>query len=401
MNIRTKTLLPVLALGILQTASAQTSLLTYWNFNNLSLAYNAAILGSLKTSAATPTNFGEIYKQTGNSTPGTLSSNTSNSTVFNSAAIQMDFSNIATITTLPNGPTINGKRGPAYTTQEGTVGYAGYGTFAGSTTNVVGTDPAGDSLIFLNGSNTMNGKYITFSLSSLGYDTLSLSYATRLSMTASEIWTYSTDGTNFSPLSTQNYTTTSGAFITTTLDLSALSTNVLNNKSTFYLRLSFNSGSGNGSYSFDNLKLTGVATSAPSSAYLAWIDDYDVGGQTGPSDDPDDDGIDNGVEFVLKNGNPEVPNTTQVPVSSVNGNNLVFSFERDDRAKGSTVTVEAGSNLTTWPETYIIGADTASSTTPGVVINNDSDANPDTVTVTIPKDGAPAKFARLKVVEIP
>ncbi len=155
---------------------ADAALLTYWNFNNVSPLYSGGTLGSFSTTAA---GYGEAYSQTSNSVPGTLASNTSNSTVFSGSGINIDFSNIATIS-LPNGPTINGKKGPGYTTQEGTIGYAGYGTFSGSTTNIVGSDTAGDSLIFLNGSNNLNTKYITFSLSSAGYDTLALSYAIRL-----------------------------------------------------------------------------------------------------------------------------------------------------------------------------------------------------------------------------
>lgn len=151
---------------------------------------------------------------------------------------------------------------------------------------------------------------------------------------------------------------------------------------------------------------TGVVlvSSGPSSGYLAWIGGFSLGGQTGINQDPDNDGIANGLEFLLKGGNPEVPNSTQLPVGTSSGTNLIFTFERDDRAKGAssgvTVTVEAGTNLTTWPDVYSVGADTASSTS-GVVITNDADANPDTVTVTIPKSGASAKFARIKVVGTP
>lgn len=243
--------------------SSSAALLTYWNFNNVSPAFNTN-LGSFKTSIASPTDFGEVYTQTDNSTPGTLASNTTNGTVFNGPGIKIDFSNIATIT----GPTVNGKKWSDHVNQESTGGPAGYGTFTGSTTNAVGSDTAGNSLIFLNPGTALNGKYITLSLSSLGYDTLSLSYATRLSsaMTSgSEIWTYSTDGTNFNALATLNPTRNS-TFTTQNLDLSTLSANALDNQSTFYLRMAFNSGSGNGSYSFDNLQLTGTSVPEPAAA---------------------------------------------------------------------------------------------------------------------------------------
>jgi autotransporter-associated beta strand protein len=149
---------------------------------------------------------------------------------------------------------------------------------------------------------------------------------------------------------------------------------------------------------------TGVVNviSAPPSGYNTWISGFSLGGQTDIDDDPDNDGIDNGLEFVLAGGNPEVPGGALIPSGSRSGNNLIFSFQRDDRAKAAdvTITVEAGPDLATWPSIHSIGADTASSS--GTVqISNDSDANPDTVTVTIPTSGASEFFARLKVVGAP
>ncbi len=139
-------------------------------------------------------------------------------------------------------------------------------------------------------------------------------------------------------------------------------------------------------------------------AFSNWIDGYSLGGQTAINQDPDSDGVANGLEFLLKGGNPQTPGGTKLPTSTASGANLIFTFERDDRAKaansGIVVTVEAGTNLSNWPEVFTIGNDTAGSSA-GVVISNDSDANPDTVTVTIPKNSATTKFARLKVTGTP
>ncbi|CAN5550728.1 hypothetical protein BH09VER1_BH09VER1_25110 [soil metagenome] len=230
------------------------ALLSYWNFNNDSPTY-ATTLGSFSTTAAA---YGEKYVQSSNSVPGVLLSNSANSTVFSGTAIKIDFSNIATIT----NPTINGKTPTGYTTQNGTGGAAGYGVFADSTVNQAGTDSTtGGSLLLLNTTGGMLNKYITFSLSSVGYDTLSLTYATRLtsSVTASQVWTYSTDGTNFFSLTTIS-PAANATFISESLNLSSLSSNALNNQSTFYLRMTYTSANSQGSQAFDNFQLTGVSS---------------------------------------------------------------------------------------------------------------------------------------------
>jgi len=240
------------------------ALLSYWNFNNDSPAY-ATNLGSFSTSAAA---YGEAYIQSSNSVPGVLAGNSANSTVFSGTAIKIDFSNIATIT----NPTINGKTPTAYTSQNATSGAAGYGVFTDSTLNRAGTDSTtGGSLLLLNTSGNMINKYITFSLSSAGYNTLSLSYATRLTnaVTASQVWSYSTDGTNFFSLTTIS-PTANATFISESLNLSALSSSALNNQSAFYLRMTYTSANAQGSQAFDNFQLTGVAIPEPSSLALAF-----------------------------------------------------------------------------------------------------------------------------------
>jgi autotransporter-associated beta strand protein len=147
-----------------------------------------------------------------------------------------------------------------------------------------------------------------------------------------------------------------------------------------------------------------VLTKSAGTGFDQWIATFNVDSLTAIDDDPDNDGLDNGVEFILKGGNPAVAGGTELPVAIVSGGNLVFTFQRDDRARGSsagvTIMVEAGPDLSSWPSVFSVATDTAGSTF-GVTISNDTDSNPDTVTVTIPTDGAPEFFARLKVVETP
>lgn len=240
---------------------AQATLLTYWNFNNVSPGYLSGngTLGSFSTSAAA---YGETYTQVNSSTAGTLSSNSANSTVFSGSGIYIDFSNLGTAAT----PIINGKTSASGYTLQGQTNttFGGYGTYSDSTTNqVAGDSTTGGSLIIMNPSGAELGKYVTFSLSSLGYDTLSLSYATRISggSTGTEVWSYSLDGINFYSLAT--VTPTAGSFGLATLDLSSLSSNTLDNQSSFYLRMTIGTGS-SASYALDNIQLTGTAVPEPS-----------------------------------------------------------------------------------------------------------------------------------------
>lgn len=240
-------------------------LLSYWNFNNDSPAYNSGTLGSFNTTAAS---YGEAYSQTSNSVAGTLRANSANGTLFSGSSIYINFSNLGTI----SNATINGKTAPGYTTQNITSGNAGYGVFSDSTVNRAGSDATtGGSLLLLNTAGNANGKYITLSLSSVGYATLSLSYATRLTsaVTASQAWSYSLDGINFLSLATLS-PTANGNFSAQTLNLSGLSGAVLDNQSSFFLRMTYTSANTQGSQAFDNFQLTGVAVPEPATGAL-WL----------------------------------------------------------------------------------------------------------------------------------
>jgi hypothetical protein len=58
--------------------------------------------------------------------------------------------------------------------------------------------------------------------------------------------------------------------------------------------------------------------------------------------------------------------------------------------------VEAGGTLQSWPQVFEV-KDTAPNSTAGVAITENA-AAADTITVTIPKNGAEKLFARIKVV---
>jgi len=250
----------------LPAAHAQT-LLSYWNFNNVSSAYNSTsgLLGSFSTTAAA---YGEAYSQTNNSTPGKLAGNSANGAVYHGSSVYIDFTNYGTIAS----GTINGLSSTSGYTYPSTTttGAAGYGAFLDSTVNRAATDSTtGGSLLFLNTSGNALNKYITFSLSSAGYTSLSLTYAARLTngVTSSQVWSYSLDGTNYFSLTTLSPQAT-GAFNTQTLNLSTLSGSALDNQSSFYLRMTYTGANTQGSQAIDNIQLTGAAVPEPNSALL-------------------------------------------------------------------------------------------------------------------------------------
>jgi hypothetical protein len=144
-----------------------------------------------------------------------------------------------------------------------------------------------------------------------------------------------------------------------------------------------------------------VTRAAPStiSSFASWAAGKGLSDTT-PGGDPDKDGLPNALEYVL-GGDPAVPDSGIAPVATVSGENIVFSFQRIDASETADLTlrVEASTNLADWTETYTIGADTTSSS-PGVAVSENG-ASADTITVTIPRSGAPAKFVRASAIVTP
>ncbi len=168
--------------------------------------------------------------------------------------------------------------------------------------------------------------------------------------------------------------------------------------------LTNNSGSwsrtdGDNTWTFN--QATGVLTLAVAAAdpYAAWIDTYYTG-ETDPliiggTADPDNDGIANLVEYVLKDGDPSTSSTGILPTLNASGANFVFTFF--SRAAATGVTQVFGSSTTlgagSWTSLAIPGgagvAVTPDTPTPGI----------DQVIITVPKAGNTKLFGRLQVVK--
>jgi hypothetical protein len=118
-----------------------------------------------------------------------------------------------------------------------------------------------------------------------------------------------------------------------------------------------------------------------------------------PGADPDKDGIPNAVEYVL--GTSPAAITPGDLAAGTAGGNFTVTFPRKISSKtpDTSSVIQTGTTLGSWPGTYLVGADTASSTA-GVTITPGA-AGFETITLTLSTGSAPVKFARLKVTITP
>ena len=116
----------------------------------------------------------------------------------------------------------------------------------------------------------------------------------------------------------------------------------------------------------------------------------------GSATDSDNDGIPNGIEFVI-GGDPSGPGSDSnalLPTASVDATNLTFVFRRTDDSAGFNPHVQYGSDLSGWTQ--------AQGGVGGVTVAEDNNfygGNTDRVTVTIPRALVPGgkMFGRLRI----
>jgi autotransporter-associated beta strand protein len=155
-------------------------------------------------------------------------------------------------------------------------------------------------------------------------------------------------------------------------------------------------------WTFDESTGTLSLDVAPATGYTLWITDPSFGlalADQDPSDDPDNDGMDNLLEFVL-NGDPSVSNPSILPDLAVTGTHFEFTYQRRDDSVSpeTTQTFQWGTTLAAWPGSIVVPSTAGTVGVAEVLVTNGSPA--DTVTVRIPKSEAGSSgklFGRIMV----
>jgi autotransporter-associated beta strand protein len=165
---------------------------------------------------------------------------------------------------------------------------------------------------------------------------------------------------------------------------------------------------GSGATTINNTHFAGPGTvtvssgPTPSNQFDTWVGGFGLTGGNAAFDfDFDNDGLDNGLEWIL-GGNPITNSASFAPaVSRDIAGNLLLNFIREEDSLGeTTLTLEYGTTLgATFANSFVIDADGGTDPN-GVTVSINQLANPDAVTVSIPPSLAPGGrvFARLKAV---
>lgn len=114
-------------------------------------------------------------------------------------------------------------------------------------------------------------------------------------------------------------------------------------------------------------------------------------------EDYDNDGVLNGIEYVL-GGTKNTNDLSKLPKVSATDGNFIFSFQRDQASLDGTtsVVIQVGTNLVSWTDLHVIPPG-ATVNSPGITVIKDSSPGFDTVNLSLPQAPDAAKFARLNV----
>jgi hypothetical protein len=147
----------------------------------------------------------------------------------------------------------------------------------------------------------------------------------------------------------------------------------------------------NGDHTWTFTEVDGTLRLVVASGYGTWAD-TNAPSQTA-SQDFDNDGVPNGTEYVI-GGSKDTNDLGKLPAPGTQGEDFTFSFTRATASKtaDTTVLIEVGTTLGSWPLSYDVASAPEVTTNP---INDDWEQ----VTLRIPRGTHTRLFARL-VVEI-
>ena len=185
------------AITVSGTGTASTGLLAFWNFGNST----GSNLGSFNTTGTVEV-YDSVAKKLSPASAG-----------LNAATASVDLSGLVGTN---GGNTANN-----------------FGTITGTSINEV-VAGANDAALTVTGTSN-NGNGVVYKLSTAGFKNLIATYATQGTGTGfmTQTWSYSTDGTNFTPLAST--VTPPASFALETIDFSSIS--ALNDKSAIYLKV--------------------------------------------------------------------------------------------------------------------------------------------------------------------
>ncbi len=141
------------------------------------------------------------------------------------------------------------------TNGNGDLVYSWIPSFGGSEINAEAGDASGGSISIQGGTDTANnGAYLQFEFSMDGKQDLDISYATRGTSSGfnTQVWSWSTNGTDFTDFATVNDSNVTSFFL-----VEAAGPAELNDATTAYLRVTFDGATtSTGNNRLDNIKLT-------------------------------------------------------------------------------------------------------------------------------------------------
>lgn len=169
-----------------------------------------------------------------------------------------------------------------------------------------------------------------------------------------------------------------------------VNTSLTNGTPYFYVVTALNTGG-------ESLISSQVSVTPAPAGYQGWLDAYPTitGTDRAPDADPDHDGVPNGIEFLTGTSPANPAGAASVSTTIDSSGNLVLHFKRVDAAKAYTVAVESSPGLLPPWSSFLVTNDSVTGP-PLTVVENGTAA--DDITVTIPADGAPRKFARVRIV---